>query len=170
MDTLAINTIHSLPPDFAPQARVWIFQSNRPFIENEVEEINEQLYQFYIQWQSHGKEVKGWAKLLYNRFVVALADESECSVGGCSTDSLFRVVKSMERQYAVDFFDRLSITFLVNDTPQVLPMHQVKYALANNYIQKDTLMFNNLVQNFAQLQNEWLIPLNKTWLWTKLNN
>lgn len=170
METTTFDTLQSLPQDFSAQSKVWIFQSNRNFLENEIDEINEQLYQFYIQWQSHGKAVKGWAKLLYNRFVVALADETDCSVGGCSTDSLFRVIKSMERQYTVDFFDRLSITFLVNDIPQVLPMHQVKYALENNYIQENTFMFNNLVQNFAQLQNEWLQPLNKTWLWTKLNN
>ena len=47
-----------LPLDFAADSRVWIYQCNRAFREKEVIEINEQLLQFYEQWESHGKKVK----------------------------------------------------------------------------------------------------------------
>ena len=158
----------NIPAQFSPESRVWIFQSNRQFNEQEELEINEQLHNFYVQWQSHGKEVMGWAKLFYKQFVVVVADESEIGVGGCSTDGMTRVIKSFERQYGVNLFDRLTITFLVNDKVEPLPMNQVKYALEKGYIETDTPLFNNLVATKAAFEQEWLVPLNKSWLWNKI--
>jgi len=159
-----------LPPDFSPASKVWIYQSSRPFSEEEEIEINEQLHNFYSQWQSHGAEVKGWAKLVFSQFVVVMADEKYSGVSGCSTDGMVRVVKSLERQYQVDLFDRLTITFLVNEKPQPLPIQQVKYALEKGYIETDTLLFNNTVDTKEKLESEWLVPLDKSWLWNRIVN
>lgn len=157
-----------LPQDFSDQSRIWIYQSSRPFNNQEGKEIDEQLYNFYLQWLSHGAEVKGWAKLVYKQFIVVMADETQCGVGGCSTDSMVRVIKSLERQYGVDLFDRLTITFLVDGKPQPLPIQQVKYALEEGYIETDTLLFNNMVDTKSRFETEWLVPLNKSWLWRRI--
>lgn len=159
-----------LPTDFSPTSKVWIYQSSRPFSVEEETEINEQLHNFYTQWKSHGADVKGWARLLFNQFVVVMADEQFSGVSGCSTDGMVRVIKSMERQYQVDLFDRLTITFLVDEKPQPLPMQQVKYALEKGYIETDTLLFNNTVDSKQKLESEWLVPLNKSWLWNRIVN
>jgi hypothetical protein len=158
------NLNELLPADFADTSRVWIYQSSRPFSEKEAVEINEQLYHFYAQWHAHGTMVKGWAKLLFQRFVVFMADEEKVQVSGCSTDSSVRLVKSIERQYDVQLFDRLSITFLVNDKPEMLPLHQVQYAIDNGFINEDTLMFNNLVTSKKDMLDNWLQPLASSWL------
>jgi hypothetical protein len=158
-----------IPSDFSDNARVWIYQSSRAFIDKEANEVNEQLLQFYTQWQSHSAPVKGWAKLLFNQFIVIIADETEVMVGGCSTDSSVRVVKSIERQYDVNMFDRLMLTFLVNNKAQMLPLNQVQYALDKGYINKDTPLFNNLVATKYELMNSWLAPLHTTWLANRIN-
>lgn len=153
-----------IPTDFSDQSRVWVYQSSRPFSEQEETEINEQLHQFYMQWQAHGAPVKGWAKLLFRRFIVIMADETRVEVSGCSTDSSVRVIKSIERQYEVNLFDRLSITFLVKDQPEVLPMGQVQYAIDKGYINGETLLFNNLVATRGDMFKNWLQPLQYSWL------
>ncbi|WP_118974377.1 hypothetical protein [Taibaiella koreensis] len=158
------NIAGLLPSGFADQSRVWIYQSSRLFSEKEEREIDEQLHHFYAQWQAHGAPVKGWAKLLFRRFIVLMADETEVGVSGCSTDSSVRVIKSIERQYEVNLFDRLSITFLVKEQPEVLPMSQVQYAIDKGYINGDTLLFNNLVATKAEMLSNWLQPLNYSWL------
>ena len=160
--------VKHIPQDFSDDSRVWVYQSSRAFIEREAAEVNEQLYQFYTQWQTHGEPVKGWAKLLFNQFIVFMADESQSAVSGCSTDSSVRVVKSIERQYDVNMFDRMVITFLVNEKAQMLPMNQIQYALEKGYIQKDTPLFNNVVLTKAELMSKWLIPLNESWLAARL--
>lgn len=157
-----------IPADFSDESKVWVYQSSRPFIEREATEINEQLSQFYTQWLSHGEPVKGWARLLFSQFIVMMADESGTHVGGCSTDASVRVIKSIERQYEVNMFDRLMLTFLVDGKAQMLPLNQVQYALEKGYIQKDTPLFNNVVLTKQELMNKWLIPLNASWLASRL--
>lgn len=157
-----------IPADFSENSRVWVYQSSRAFIEREENEINEQLYQFYTQWLSHGEPVKGWAKLVFKQFIVIMADETGTHVGGCSTDSSVRVIKSIERQYEVNMFDRLMLTFLVKGKAEMLPLNQVQYALDKGYIQKDTPLFNNVVGTKKELMNNWLIPLNESWLSTRV--
>ncbi len=159
-----------IPQDFADNSRVWIYQSSRAFIEKEEKEINEQLYQFYMQWESHGAPVKGWAKLLFRQFIVVIADETTEMIGGCSTDSSVRVIKSIERQYDVNFFDRMMITFLVKNKAEMLPYSQVQYAIDRGYINKETLLFSNVsVAAKSDLFEKWLVPLNKSWLADRFN-
>jgi len=153
-----------IPADFPDNARVWVYQSSRPFVEKEEIEINEQLHHFYANWQAHGAPVKGWAKLLYRQFIVIIADETNVEVSGCSTDSSVRVIKSLERQYDVNFFDRMTITFLRNDKAEMLPFNQVQYAIDKGYINKDTYLFNNIVTNKKDLMEQWLVPLSESWL------
>lgn len=153
-----------IPSEFSDNARVWIYQSSRAFIEKEANEVNEQLFQFYSQWLSHGDTVKGWAKLLFRQFVVVIADETDVTVSGCSTDSSVRVIKSLERQYSVNFFDRLMLTFLVKDKAEMLPLNQVQYAIDKGYINGDTPLFNNTLTTKKELMENWLVPLKDSWL------
>ncbi len=157
--------LNKIPQDFSDDSRVWIFQSSRPFSDRETIEINEQLKNFYLQWQTHGEPVKGWGELLFGTFVVIMADETASHVSGCSTDGMTRIIKSLEKQYFVNFFDRLSISFLVNDKVQMLPMTQISYGLEKGFIETDTLLFNNLVATKGTLLDYWLTPLDKSWLW-----
>jgi hypothetical protein len=153
-----------VPADFSDNSRVWIYQSSRRFTEEQQREINEQLEQFYMQWTSHGAPVKGWARLLFGQFIVVMADEEATGVGGCSTDSMVRVIKSIERQYDANLFDRMTLTFLVKDAAQMLPLGQVQYAIDKGYISSDTLLFNNLVATKSELMNNWLVPVKDSWL------
>lgn len=157
-----------IPADFASGSRVWVYQSSRAFIEKEEREINEQLYQFYAQWTAHGAPVKGWAQLLFRQFIVVMADESDVAVSGCSTDSSVRIVKSIERQYDVNMFDRLSITFLRKGKAEMLPFNQIQYAIDRGFIDGDTHIFNNVVYTKQDLLENWLVPLRRSWLAQKI--
>jgi hypothetical protein len=161
-----INQI--IPADFDASSRVWIYQSNRPFSEKEVLEINEQLHHFTSQWQAHGDAVKGWGQLLFNQVIVLIADETDTHVSGCSTDSSVRIIKSIERQYSVNMFDRLLLGFIVKDKLQLLPMAQLPYALEKGFINENTLYLNNTVLTKGEMLSKWLVPLKDSWLAKKL--
>ena len=161
--------VDMIPADFSGDSKVWIYQSSRAFIEKEANEINEQLLHFSAQWEAHGAPVKGWAKLLFGQFVVIMADETEVNVTGCSTDSSVRVIKSFERQYDVNFFDRMMITFLRKGKADMLPFGQVQYALDKGFIDGDTPVFNNIVTTKYELLEKWLVPLKDSWLGSRVN-
>ena len=153
-----------LPKGFADASKVWIYQGSRPFSDKEELQINEELHQFYAQWLSHGAPVKGWAKLLFKQFIVIMADETGTQVGGCSTDSSVRVIKSLERQYKASFFDRMTLTFLIKGKAEMLPFQQVQYAIDKGMINKDTLTFNNIATTKKELLETWIVPLSESWL------
>jgi hypothetical protein len=122
-----------------------------------------------LQWNAHGTPVRGWAQLVLSRFIILIADETEVKVSGCSIDSSVRIIKSIERQYEVKLFDRLSITFLHNNKAEVLPIHQVQPAIDKGFINGDTLVFNNVVTTKKELIAHWLVPLKDSWMKNRLN-
>jgi hypothetical protein len=159
---------HLLPEDFHPASRVWIYQSSRLFTIGEALEIEDMLNDFVEQWHTHGAKVKGYANLLFGQFIVILADETAAGVSGCSTDSSVRLIKDIDQRFKVDMFNRQNLAFVVKDKVQLLPLQQLKYAVENNFIEADTLYFNNLVQTKDELINKWLIPVKESWVAKKV--
>jgi hypothetical protein len=157
-----------LPEDFAADSRVWIYQSNRIFSVSEALQIEDMLNEFANDWKSHGTPVKGYANLFFGQFIILMADESATGVSGCSTDSSVRLIKQIEQLFNVNLFDRISLAFIIKDKVQLLPLSQLNYAAENNFITEETIYFNNTIQTKQELENNWLIPINKSWLAKKL--
>lgn len=157
-----------LPTDFAPDSRVWIYQSNRIFGFAEALEIEKILKSFTEDWNSHGHPVKGYGNLFFGQFIVLMADETATGVSGCSTDSSVRLIKEIEKAFNVSLFDRQALAFVVNDKTQIIPLAQVQYAIDNNFIGPETLYFNNIVANKSELENKWMIPVKESWLSSRL--
>ena len=155
---------HLIPADFHPASRVWMYQSDRLFFINEALEIEDMLNEFTANWQSHGATVKGYANLLFGQFIVLMADETQAGVSGCSTDSSVRLIKAIEEKFQVNMFNRQSLAFVVKEKIQLLPLSQLKYALENNFIDSNTVYFNNLVQTKDELLHKWMIPVKESWL------
>jgi hypothetical protein len=162
------NYQEQLPADFAPDSRVWIYQSSRLFGFSEALHIEDLLNNFVANWHSHGSPVKGYGNLFFGQFIVLMADESATGVSGCSTDSSVRLIKQIEELFKVNMFDRTTLAFLVKDKIQMLPMAQLQYAMDNRFIEPDTIYFNNLVQTKEELENNWLVPVKNSWLARKI--
>jgi hypothetical protein len=163
------NYTELLPADFAPDSRVWIYQSNRLFTMGEALQIEDLLETFVQAWQSHGTPVKGYGNLFFGQFIVLMADENATGVSGCSTDSSVRFIKEIERLYNVNLFDRQMLAFAVKDRIQLLPLAQLPYAIENGFITPDTLYFNNLAPDKQALETNWLVPVRDSWLAKRLN-
>ena len=157
-----------IPENFSPNSRVWIYQSNRLLSMPEVVEADAILQDFVAQWATHGKANKGFARIFFGQFIVLMADESEHAVSGCSTDSSVRVMKQLESLLKINLFDRQLLAFVVKDKVQCIPMNQLDYAATHGFITPETLYFNNLVQTKQELLDNWIIPIQSSWLASKL--
>lgn len=158
------NYQHLIPANFHSSSRVWLYQSSRLFFISEALEIEEMLNDFTDTWQSHGAKVKGYANLLFGQFIVLMADETQAGVSGCSTDSSVRLIKAIEERFKVDLFNRQNLAFIVKEKIELLPLSQLKYAVENNFINGDTIYFNNLAETKDELMNQWMIPVKESWL------
>jgi len=159
-----LSYTHLLPADFSDESRVWIYQSNRLFSLAEAMEIEKILESFANEWTSHGTPVKGFGTLFFGQFIILMADEAQTGVSGCSTDSSVRMIKMIESNMQVSLFERTNLAFVVKNKIELLPLQQVQYALEKQFIDENTLFFDNTVHNKATLQNSWIIPLGKSWL------
>lgn len=157
-----------LPAHFADTARVWIYQSNRPFTETAAATIRQQLASFVQSWQSHGAPVKGFGAVLYHHFILLMADETHTDVSGCSTDSSVRLIKSIEQQLDVALFNRQLLAFWVDGLVRLVPLSQLDAALAQGTIDANTLYFNNTVPTKKDLLQQWLVRAGESWLGKRL--
>lgn len=157
-----------LPADFDASSRVWIYQCNRIFSVSEALQLQHFFDEFVHDWKSHGTPVKGFAGLLFGQFIILMADETATGVSGCSTDSSVRMIKEIERTFAVNLFDRQSLAFVIKDKIEILPLAQFKYAIENNFLAPENLYFNNLVSTKKELLEKWIIPVKESWLAKKI--
>ena len=49
--------MHANFKDLPDDARVWIYQANRPFTNDELNELKPQMDNFLQQWTAHGKDL-----------------------------------------------------------------------------------------------------------------
>jgi hypothetical protein len=161
---MSFNITEHLPENFAPNSRVWIYQSNRIFFMQEALEIEPILQDFIKTWNSHGTPVKGYANLFFGRFIIFMADENATGVSGCSTDSSVRIIKDIEQKFKVNMFDRTLLSFYIKEKVEQIPLAQLEYAITNNFITADTLYFDNTVLTKITLENNWITPVKYSWL------
>ncbi len=143
--------------------RVWIYQSNRPFKEEDEEQIKTYVKQFAQQWVSHNRQLKAFGDLLHRQFVILMVDESQAGASGCSIDSSVRFMKGLQAEFGVDLFDRMSFTYL--DEGQVKTADRASFAAKyqDGEINDDTLVFDTLVDNKHKFKNSWIKPLGQSW-------
>lgn len=154
-----------LPDD----ARVWIYQANRPLIDSEVKMVEEALQPALNQWTAHGQPLLASAQVVENRFVVIGVDEGYTLPSGCSIDASVRTLQEIGRQVnnsesPIDFFDRSAVIQLGNGTVQTYPLVILKTAISDGSITPDTTVFNTLVQTKAEFLNNWRVRAADSWL------
>jgi hypothetical protein len=153
-----------LPDDFSPSSKVWIYQSHRLLTLQEAFEVESMIPNFTENWKSHGQSVKGYANLLFGRFLVIMADESQTGVGGCSTDSSVRWVKELGTHFNIDFFNRQLLAFIVKEKIECIPLSQVQHGINSGLLKADTQFFNNVVLTKKEMEESWIIPMKYSWL------
>lgn len=153
-----------IPKDFDDNSRVWVYQSNRLFTTSEALQLEEQLENFAKEWNSHGSAVKSYCNQFFGQFIIMMADETHVKVGGCSTDSAFRFIKDLEKEYNVELLDRQTVAFIVKEKIHLVPLTDVNYSIDNDFITPDTLYFNNTILTKKELLNNWIIPVKNSWL------
>ena len=161
---MELNYKDTLPHSFRDDSKLWIYQSDRTFNNEEAAVIVGMLNSFVAGWKSHGTPVKGYADLFYSQFIIILADESATMVGGCSTDSSVHLIKAIEEKFKVDLFNRQNLAFIINDQTQLIRLNELEKAVEDRIIDQDTLYFNNTVLTKKELETGWIIPVKQSWL------
>lgn len=149
--------------DLPSSTRTWIYQVNRMLSSTEIEIIKSALTEFCQQWAAHGQPLESNFEIRENRFVILLVNEESHAASGCSIDGSVRVMKGLQQQLGIDFFDRTQIAFYNDGQITTYSLAEVKKALADGRLSNQSLTFNTLASSKAELE-QWKILVEKSWL------
>jgi hypothetical protein len=161
--------------DLAGHSKVWIYQSNKPFNDIDIAEISTATEVFINSWQSHGSEMNASFKVFYDRFLVVALDETSAGASGCGIDKLFHHIKKLESTLQINFFDRLIIYYVNQDVIGTNPLKDISLiqqthfsSLKDSSISPSSLIFDNTISVKEELNSNWLVKADKSWLATYL--
>lgn len=149
-------------------ARIWIYQSDRKFTEEEISQVNERAKIFVQQWTAHQQTLKASCKVFHNLFLVIGVDESYNDASGCSIDKSVHFVREVENAFKVNLFNRLNVVYNLNNENQILHFTKLKDLLKQNRISPETKIYDNLITTKQELENKWLVNINESWVGEKL--
>jgi hypothetical protein len=144
-------------------ARVWIFQANRSFSDDEISQIETKLKAFIDAWTAHGKDLQAGFKIVYKRFIVLALDQDINTATGCSIDASVHFIQQLEKEYDVDLMDKMNVSYKQGDFIAYKPLLDFKKMAKDKAVSKNTIVFNNLVNTIAEFNENWEVPASESW-------
>ena len=148
---------------FSENSRVWIYQSDKKLTGEQVQQIQQHLDNFTTQWTAHNNQLKAKAEIRYNRFLVLIVDETQAGASGCSIDKSVHFMKQLEEHFNINLFDRFNLAYRDGEEVLSLPRAQFEELIKSGKLNKDSIVFNNLVQNLSELNTKWEVPFKDSW-------
>jgi hypothetical protein len=145
------------------EARIWIYPSNRPFNTSELAEISATLSAFTKDWKAHQQLLDAGFEIRHSQFIVIWVNEQKHNASGCSIDGSVRTIKAIEEKYQVELFNRWNMHYITEGQVHTVSKEDFQQNIEKGIINKNTLVFNHLIQYYKQLESEWCIPFEKSW-------
>ena len=145
------------------ESRVWIYQCNRSFTDQEIQEISKNIETFLEAWVAHGQQLKTSYLIKYKRFIVIGVDETQSSASGCSIDSMVHFIQSLEKDYDVDLMDKMNVSYKHGEYVAFKPLLDFKKMVKQKAVNANTIVFNNLVSSKQEFEDYWEVPLKDSW-------
>ncbi len=150
---------NTLPED----SRVWIYQANRSFSEQELEDIKNKLDLFVTNWTAHGSDLQAGYDIRYKRFIILGLNQGIASATGCSIDASVHFIQQLEKEYSVDLMDKMNVSYKQGEFVAHKSLIDFKKMAKQRAVSKNTIVFNNLVTNIAELNENWEVPASESW-------
>jgi hypothetical protein len=148
----------------SPSSRVWIYQTDRKFTDQETAFVSSYLLSFTESWAAHGQALKTSFHIHNNWFIVLAADEGYNSTSGCSVDESVRAIKHIQQELGVELFNRNLVAFKKGEAITLVSLKDLKEKYEDGTWNEDTLTFNNLISVKSQMEAEWIVSAKNTWL------
>jgi len=144
-------------------SRVWIYQANRTFAEDELKQMRQELDDFIREWTAHGLELKAGYEIRYARFIILALDQRKASASGCSIDASVHFIQHLEKKYGVTLLDKMNVSYKQGEYIAYKPLTDFKKMAKEKAVSKNTIVFNNLVTNKQEYADHWEVPASESW-------
>ena len=145
------------------ESKIWIYQSNRKFSDDEMAEIENDLKTFIENWAAHGTGLEASYLLKYNRFIILAVNQEVQQATGCSIDSSVAFIQNLEQKYQVDLLDKMNVTFKNGEHIAHKSLIDFKRMAKEKAVTENTIVFNNLVNTIEEFNENWEVPAGDSW-------
>lgn len=145
------------------ESRVWIYQANRSFTDDELASIRSQLDIFIENWTAHGSDLQSGYEIKYKRFIIIALNQDLNKVTGCSIDASVHFMQQLEKDYNVDLMDKMNVSYKQGEFIAYKTLLDFKKMAKDKAVSKNTIVFNNLVNNIAEYKENWEVPASESW-------
>lgn len=145
------------------ESRIWIYQSNRKFSDEEVSEIENDLVAFVEDWAAHGTSLEASFITKYNRFIILAVNQDVQQATGCSIDKSVEFIQSLEQKYKVDLLDKMNVTYKQGEFLTHKSLLDFKRMAKEKAVSPNTIVFNNLVNTIEEWKQSWEVPAEDSW-------
>ena len=145
------------------ESKIWIYQSNRKFSDEEFTEIEKDLKNYLEGWSAHGISLEASYQLKYNRFIILAVNQEVQPATGCSIDDSVRFIQGLEKKYDVDLLDKMNVTFKSGDHIAHKSLAEFKKMAKEKSVSGNTIVFNNLVNDLGEYNEYWEVPAIDSW-------
>ena len=149
--------------NISENSRVWIYQSDRTFTNEEEQAIQKILNDFTTEWQAHGHALAALAEIYYHQFIVLSVDEQIAGATGCSIDKSVHLMKELESKFNINLFDRFRMAYKSGEDITNCSREEFEARIKKGIVDGKTLVFNNLISRRKELETSWNIPLADSW-------
>jgi len=145
------------------ESRVWIYQANRSFTEQEIEDIKSKLDAFIENWTAHGGDLQSGYEIKYKRFIIIALNQDLNKATGCSIDASVNFIQELEKEYNVDLLDKMNVSYKQGEFIAYKTLIDFRKMAKQKAVSKNTIVFNNLVNNIAEYKENWEVPASESW-------
>ena len=140
-------------------SKVYIYASSRKFYPNEMEELEDKIKDFLVQWTSFSTSYK----IEYQRFIAVFLEEN-IEVSTQMLDTLSNFILSLEDDYKITLLDKVNVCFKQGEHVQYQEMKRFRELIKNKSVSKKTIVFNNFIQTKTEFETAWEVPISESWL------
>ncbi|GAA3508223.1 hypothetical protein GCM10022393_18720 [Aquimarina addita] len=144
-------------------SKIWIYQANRSFTPEELEEIKNKLDQFITKWTAHGADLNAGYEIKYKRFITIALDQNINQATGCSIDASVHFIQQLETDYKVDLMDKMNVSYKQGEYVAYKSLTDFRKMAKNRSVSPNTIVFNNLVNTIAEYRSDWEVPAKESW-------
>lgn len=144
-------------------SRIWIYQADRELQPLEQQTIRERLNAFTVSWEAHGNKLCALGEIRHNRFIILAIDEDQALASGCSIDKSVALIKNLEQEFSIRLLDRTKIAYRDGLEIKSCSKEEFKGLIEQGPVNEETMVFNNLIQTYGELETNWEVPLKKSW-------
>ena len=158
---MPVVAFNALPPN----ARVWVFASDRPLGRDESEVLLEEVDRFLDQWKAHGAPLRSAREWRDDRFLVVGVDPTAEQASGCSIDGLFRALRALEGPLSTVLVAGGRVFYRdPKGSVRMQPRREVPTMTERGHLTADTPVFDTSLTDAMSYRERFELPARDSWV------